>query len=435
MKGLFVMNILIDMMGDIKNLPTYLDIIRHKSILGIQHFSNKASVSWPTGRSILDKLSEKKLVATCENDSIKLLTENYFFLGISIGALHYKVSLVDFGFNRVDWEMPSSHFHELFKSICFSANKENKSDVCLCIESDSTVSEIKTTISEIIKKVVLFFDDLDSKQLLSIGIALPGLTDSKSGTIFFSPNISALEFIQTRELVSFDILSLLSDHDIPLGFFHDTVSAIVYEKEFLYSVKSSEREFSECPNIASVYLGSGLGAGVILNNSLSSRTVAEIGHLITYYYGKYSSEYIERLPLCACGHKNCIENLIRRLVFQAETPSAYNRATSNYELRSFASQHYDEYQMLKHYIGIIMNVLINVLNVQAIVLCGRVLLGIETLRSEIIDIKTDCAIKPLSSNCKILKGSQHLDGVAAGAAIMSYHKIFQNRDMDIQINW
>lgn len=132
--------------------------------------------------------------------------------------------------------------------------------------------------------------DLDMKIVKSIGIGAPGSIDSEQGRVIFSPNMPGWEDIGLKK-------ELEKELDVPVFVENDCNACAfgVYVTELASKPK----------HMVGIFLGTGIGAGIILDGKLFSgfnRTAGEIGHMVLEVGG----------PKCGCGNKGCFEALASR---------------------------------------------------------------------------------------------------------------------------
>ncbi|MCZ7637988.1 MAG: ROK family protein [Verrucomicrobia bacterium] len=131
--------------------------------------------------------------------------------------------------------------------------------------------------------------DLQVKQARGLGIGAPGACDPDSGTVIFAPNLGWKHFPLKKELEKRLNLPVFIENDCNL----QTLG--VYAKELQSKPKS----------LVGIFLGTGIGAGIILDGKPFSgfnRTAGEIGHMVLQVGG----------PKCACGNRGCFEALASR---------------------------------------------------------------------------------------------------------------------------
>ena len=131
--------------------------------------------------------------------------------------------------------------------------------------------------------------DLSLKQIKGIGIGAPGAVDPDSGKVIFAPNLDWKDVPLKKELEKQLDTSVFLENDC------NNCTLGVYAKE----LKSKPR------NVVGVFLGTGIGGGLILNGELFSgfnHTAGEVGHMVLEVNG----------PKCSCGNNGCFEALASR---------------------------------------------------------------------------------------------------------------------------
>ncbi|TDD47259.1 ROK family transcriptional regulator [Kribbella antibiotica] len=131
-------------------------------------------------------------------------------------------------------------------------------------------------------------------RVIGVGIAAPGPIDVERGVVVDPPNLSAWHLVPLRdELRERTGMPVLLDKDV-------TAAA------------AAEKWVSGPGNFVFFYLGTGVGAGLVLGDEVvrgSSSNAGEIGHVIVDPDG----------PLCFCGRRGCVGETSRPryLVHQA----------------------------------------------------------------------------------------------------------------------
>lgn len=125
---------------------------------------------------------------------------------------------------------------------------------------------------------------IKNTQILAIAAGAPGVIDSSSGIVFFSPNLPWRDYdIRTPIEKNFNTPFFIGN-DVNVGVLG----------EHIYGCAQG---FS---NVVGFFVGTGMGGGLILNGSLytgSGFKAAEYGHMILDPEG----------PLCGCGQRGCLE--------------------------------------------------------------------------------------------------------------------------------
>lgn len=122
------------------------------------------------------------------------------------------------------------------------------------------------------------------EKILGIGVAAPGPIDEPRGIVVGPPMLHGWESVSLREpLHQLTGLPVLLDKDV-------TAAAVA-------ELWASGRSTAE--NFAFIYLGTGLGAGLVLQGEVlrgASNNIGEIGHFPTQL----------EVPECYCGRRNCV---------------------------------------------------------------------------------------------------------------------------------
>jgi glucokinase len=137
--------------------------------------------------------------------------------------------------------------------------------------------------------------DLSLKQVAAVGIGAPGAVDFGAGTVIFAPNLEGWKDVALKK-------ELEKHLDVPVFVENDANIAIL--GVHVVELKSKPR------NVVGIFVGTGIGGGLILNGQLYSgtnHTAGEIGHMVVDVNG----------PKCGCGNKGCFEAVASRTaIFQ-----------------------------------------------------------------------------------------------------------------------
>src|SRR5712664_1515224 len=137
--------------------------------------------------------------------------------------------------------------------------------------------------------------DLNMKQVAGVGIGAPGAVDFEAGSVIFAPNLEGWKDVPLKK-------ELEKQLGVPVFVENDANIAVlgVHEAE----LKSKPR------NVVGIFVGTGIGGGLIINGALYSgfnHTAGEIGHMVIDVNG----------PKCGCGSRGCFEAVASRTaIFQ-----------------------------------------------------------------------------------------------------------------------
>lgn len=219
--------------------------------------------------------------------------------------------------------------------------------------------------------------DLSVKQIRGVGIGAPGAVDPEHGEVVFAPNLGWKDVPIVKELEK--------RLELPVFLENDCTACMlgVYEDELKAKPK----------HVLGVFIGTGIGGGLILNGELysgSKHTAGELGHMVLDVNG----------PKCSCGNKGCFEVFASRLALfraiQAAIKSGEKSLLTDMlgddlkDLRSGdirkAIRRGDKVvekivEEAAEYVGVAVGNLVNLLNPEIVVLGGGV---IEALNDEMM---------------------------------------------------
>jgi glucokinase len=126
------------------------------------------------------------------------------------------------------------------------------------------------------------------KDILGIGIGLPGLIDTERGIVHFLPNIPGWKNVPLRQIIKKKIrLPVFIDNDVNL----------MTLGEWKYGAGRGTK------NLICVTLGTGVGGGLIIDNKIyrgEGSAAGEVGHI----------PLNEKGPRCNCGGVGCLERYV-----------------------------------------------------------------------------------------------------------------------------
>ncbi len=436
-----------------------INALRRIDAFDIKSLSMHVSSSWPTVKTAVEDLTQNSIISSNGDEKKYLLNpEVGYFLGIAIGATETKLSVIDFTFKPVDL-YKDKRFEELINRILLCYPTKEK-EGCLCFDTKLDYSEIYAFCTQIIGFFLDFFtNERIGLNLISIGVSFPGIIDKNTNEMTFCPNIPSLVGLPIDKIISSQIKEQLAFLKIPFNVYRDAMAATVGEKETLYNFSETKKIYKDKQNVAVVYLGYGLSSGYIFNNRLilgASGAVGEIGHIdvgvdISALADKCQDEcYLDSDGLsetniveldfkngCSCQNKFCLEHLIRTFVFNSNSPINYKAKTDIEMLKKIPKVFPHRYEILTELLSKAINTIVNMLNVDLIVLSGRILNGIPELRSDLEKMMNMFSLKASSKYCNIVNGSERLDIVAIGAAILSYYSFLggNEENQDLKIEW
>jgi glucokinase len=199
-----------------------------------------------------------------------------FIVGVDVGGTNIKLGIInDAGRVIARSRLVTTHI---------SANKNQL--------IEAVVTAVKKLISE--QKIPI-------KQILGIGFGLPGLVNPDTGMVIFLPNIPGWRNVPLRKIVQSKLrLPVYLDNDVN----------VIALAEWKYGAGRGFR------NLICITLGTGVGGGLILNNSLyrgEGNVAGEIGHMPLNETG----------PSCNCGGFGCFERYVGNRTLQAKAEKIF----------------------------------------------------------------------------------------------------------------
>jgi glucokinase len=144
--------------------------------------------------------------------------------------------------------------------------------------------------------------DITKTDLAGIGIGVPGLVDPRGKTILRTPNIHLAHFPLAAALKKTFSVPVILGNDVNAG---------VLAEHWLGAGRGHQ-------NIVGIFVGTGVGGGIILDGKLfagAQGLAGELGHLTIAPSG----------PKCGCGNRGCLEALTGRLAIEREIRQGIKR--------------------------------------------------------------------------------------------------------------
>jgi len=316
--------------------------------------------------------------------------DNKYVLGIDIGGTKIRLGIVDSN-GDVKWGISKSNYN--FDSVSEWINYFTN-NILTQIPDEYTTSYTK------------------------IGIGTAGWIDEESNLIIHSPNTN---------WQNVDLKSLLEKEiNIPISIINDCSAAVIGEHTY--------GAITDCTNALGIFIGTGIGGGIILNNNLyqgSQGFAGEIGHTII----------VEDGNLCECGRKGCLEaycggkaiGKIAKNIASIDNNSVFNllAAKTNKQItaETVSMAYYENNEEAVDIIKEISNKLaisitnyFNIFDPDAVVIGGGVVDGIPEIVNYIDNYFKDLSITENKHN-KIRKGKLNENMVLVGASIVARNVI------------
>lgn len=297
-----------------------------------------------------------------------------YIIGIDLGGTNLKLGLFNYALKIKDKEILSTRAYR---------RKENLIKIIV----DST--------EKIINR-----NKLENKDVLGVGLGLPGPVDSKKGYVHFFPNIPGWREVPLKKILKNRLgLDIFIDNDANLMALAE--HRIGAAKTFM--------------NAVCITLGTGIGGGIIIEGKLyhgSSNAAGEVGHI----------PINEKGPDCNCGGSACIESYIGNRPIISEAGKVFKRKISLEQLSELAKKKnklaLKIWQEVGRKLGIALVGIINLLNPDCIVIGGGIANAGGVLFESIKNTLKKRAMQPQARQVKILKAQLGDNAGMIGAAIL-----------------
>lgn len=416
-----------------------IDTVRLNKGLDKTGIAQKMGVTWPTISGYLDDLFKNEILI--KSDNIIEVNKSYgILMGISVGSAQIKICAVNMNLQILD----GMQFEDLIggdglfeEQKLFMKAGNKKVEQYLCSRTPDDSQELVKSINKIFASIKDIVEKREEKNILGIGIAFTGAVDRKQKRIIKSFNLPYADETDFEEgILLRNYLDFFEVHGINISIENNSTAAGIAEKNFLYeeyNLKNEcniNRKYKDCKNVVSIYLGAGLGIGIIQDNKVyrgSNNLCGGAGHLEV---PKFCEDTVvgEIDEKCKCGGRNCLDYRIRTDVFESKFESF--RELDSEKIDDFFVAHSQKRLIMGQYMGHLINVLNNLLNPDLIIITGKLYIAIDGLWEAIQIKRNENNLKYARSNCALVKSQLGPIAPAIGAAICAYYDKF-----DTEIEW
>ena len=255
--------------------------------------------------------------------------------------------------------------------------------------------------------------------LLAVGVGIPGVIRAEEGIVSQSPNLPGW--------IEFDVRTPLEEGlEVPLTIENDANCFAL--GEFWQGAGRDTKHF------CALTLGTGVGGGIILNGAIwrgADGMAGEVGHMIIEANGR---------P-CKCGSRGCLEQYasataIRQFAVEAltshrdtplrrwqENPEGLSAKDVFEAAKQGDGVALDVFHRMGYFLGIGLTTLINLLNIEMIVLGGKVSDAWELFIADTQKAVRERAFKVPARRAKIVKSVLGDNGGLMGAAYLALKRV------------
>jgi predicted NBD/HSP70 family sugar kinase len=288
-------------------------------------------------------------------------------------------------------------------------------------------------MDEVLQKIfpaiheMLDADWVKQSKAIGLGIGIPGLIDYEGGCIKLSDSLKSWENYPIRKKFE-------KEFRIPTIIENDVKTLALGECLFGKGI--------EHQNLVNLWIGDGIGAGIILNGSLLRGVTASAGE-VGYDELGFHVRTVSEFPLLYNGQRRFGDILSNRWLTSAACAALKNGQSSELDANNLspdlivsAAENGDPLALalLKEYgslLGILCINLINTLNIELLVICGKILAKSDILLKFVREKVSKDLLSVPAHAVQIVSSGIKEDGVVLGAAGLVLEDLFHQDVINI----
>jgi len=285
------------------------------------------------------------------------------------------------------------------KSALLDLNYKIKDRRVLNTKSFKKKESLIAAIVDSVKKIIRD-NQLSKKDILGVGLGLPGPIDVRNGLVHFFPNIPGWKEVRLKNIL---------ERSLSLPIFLDNDANLMALAEYKLG---AARGFK---NAVCITLGTGVGGGIILDGRLyrgCSFAAGEIGHI----------PINEKGPRCNCSGVACLETYIGSNAILRDARNLFKRDVSLEELSALAGRQNKKAKTIWSKVGSRLGTafvgVVNLFNPDAIVIGGGVANAGKILFTRVRETIAKRAMNVQARRVKVFKAKLGSDAGLIGAAIL-----------------
>lgn len=271
--------------------------------------------------------------------------------------------------------------------------KRSKTTLELPITNQEFIVALKSSIKEVLET---------DKQVVGIGVAMHGVVEVETGTSMYAPNLGLSNIPIKKEL----------EHAFGLEVKVENDARAMALGEYWFG------NHGELESMLAVNIGSGVGAGLIIDGKLyhgASDIAGEIGHMTIDLYGE----------TCECGNRGCLQTFVTGPAIARKAPGNLQTAENVFEHALSGNE--ECAAILKESgkaMGVGLTNLIHIVNPEKIVLGGGVSKAEKFILPAIRETIRTSALTPAASQTKVEVSKLGDDATLIGAITLLLVDIF-----------
>lgn len=409
----------------IKQNHELFELLRVYKDIDKTELADRLKLSVPTIYKNIEDLNKYNLII--KDNQLNINNDFGTFVGISIGSSLCKIVFLHFSLEIYTNEEFSDFKKMLVDAISKYIKDDNNFSVSMNSNENYIYFSTPTKFKEIKDILNSIFDSLiefncsKTFNLLGIGISSTGVVNEQEQMIHQAHNLPELENRTLLNLFTPSNKEYFIKNNVNVSLIQNSNASVICEKVALYQHKS---QYMFKKNIVSIYLGVGLGAGFVFNGDFYSGThgfVGEIGHMDAPCYEKLEDKVkIKTEDNCTCGKCSCYDYKIRTYIFE-KSKSEFGKMNSS-DIYNYLSNNPEKAKYLGKYLGSLVNMLSTLLNIDLVIIGGKLKKSMILLNNDIDSEKDDNPFKFNRIDCDVAEAYEGARSPSIGAAIYSYYK-------------
>jgi len=241
---------------------------------------------------------------------------------------------------------------------------------------------------------------LKRSDILGVGIGVPGPVDTGKGLVHFLPNIPGWKEVPLKKILE-------ANTRLPVFIDNDAKLMTLAEHE-----AGAARKYK---NVLCLTLGTGVGGGLIINDSLYrglDNAAGEAGHLPVNEHG----------PLCGCGARGCLETYVGNNNILKLARKLFGPKITLEKVTALADKHNSRavkfWAQVGKKLGLALSGIVNLLNLDLIVVGGGVAGAGSVLLESVRRTILGQAMRVQATRVKVVKAKLGVDAGIIGAGYL-----------------
>lgn len=422
-----------------------LESVRNNNCCLKREVVDDTALPWATASTAISGLINKGWIEYEENENgrgiVKINDQKAYFVGISAGSSNIKISIRAITNESLILNKKNKNvilnitesFRRLEYILDCDYKGQYKDDAMWCFVTPNNYVKYSELLSEICKTILVSCCDI--MPIAAICFVFPGHIDINSQTIV-EVNYTDLIIKSTNieSLLDNEVIEIINTKNISLYVDHNVKACASYELLCI----SNKSKYSYCSNMAVLYLGLGIGMGIVLNGQIYRGGLTNLSgqfgknnviRVSDEFINDYFNNDIKEFSEYNGSELKTLEYILREDVFfkalgdtDEETKFITYKSTKLEKLKSRILEDSLYKKKIAYYLGNEICNIVKMLSINTFVLSGKLAELYPTFKMELqyVIMKSDCKI-----NIEFIISENGEYSASLGAAEMAYRNTFQ----------